>query len=93
VLSQAPPNTDPSAPDWPAQAADMLCHESAKKIEDVGRQWHHLLRSWQATRDSELLPDLVRRVATCWFAPAILCSKQAQPEMPAAGQRTWRNYK
>jgi hypothetical protein len=74
VLTLAAPNTDTGSHHWPTQVTEMLSHEAEKKLEAVGRDWHHLLRSWPALSDRDLLPDLVCRVANSWFSSVILRS-------------------
>ncbi|GAB1646158.1 hypothetical protein [Krasilnikovia sp. MM14-A1259] len=72
VLTLAAPNPDTRGPDWPAQVTEVLSHEAEKKLEALRRQWRHLLSSWPALSDRELLPDLVCRVANSWFGSVIL---------------------
>ncbi|GIF15740.1 hypothetical protein [Actinoplanes teichomyceticus] len=72
VMTLAAPDADIRSPDWPARMTEMLSHEAEKKLEAVGRQWRHLLLSWPALSDRELLPDLVRRIGTSWFSAIIL---------------------
>lgn len=81
VLTLAAPSADIGSPDWPAQVTEMLSHEAEKKLEAVARQWHHLLLSWPALSDRELLPDLVCRVANSWFSSVILRSREGNQSL------------
>jgi len=81
VLTLAAPNSDTRSPDWPAQVTEILSHESEKKLEAVGREWHQLLLSWPTLSDRELLPDLVHRIGTSWFSSVILHSGARSPSV------------